>query len=182
MRAYSHSVRNFIFKVKIIKPTYTIQEYEKFSSSDINEIIDVIEAGRENPKHKIKDVLSRSWLIAIARLGKEVVAAIILKNPTQDRKSQIFAVSNSQLNPDEFHFELGFWAVSEAYIGTGIGKEIIQKLLQSVNDKLVIFAISSKQMTVNYMIQNFNFEIMGNPFVLENTQKNYSLIIRNLSE
>jgi GNAT superfamily N-acetyltransferase len=121
--------------VSAILPEWTTSVARKpLSKTTVEICAEILKEGAAVDARSAKHGLGSAKKIALAKKGKEIVALATLKAFRPQYAAKIALQSSATIERDTL--ELGYVAVRQAYRGKGLGRDVVQVLLEGVEDAL----------------------------------------------
>lgn len=157
---------------------YLHQQPKNIPRHVFDEILKLISKGNQSPANKTERVLKNAHLVSYAKKGDLILSTASLKNPTSERKSEVFKKSKTKLQNNDFDFELGFWSTLPEYSNQGILTRLISEQLEFIPVNSGIFCILRHPYLISKLIKEFQFKSKGETFQLDFNSRIYSLVVK----
>ncbi len=137
---------------------YKIGSSDIFSSEEVNLIKKVVLEAGEVDENTFNNLLAKNPVLILYPEAKNVKAVGALKIPNDSYKKKVFHESNSELNPDDYRYELG-WIVS---LENGNGKQTTE-ILARYESKMYA-TIRDENLRMISIIESLGFKKIGQSY------------------
>lgn len=128
------------------------------------EVIDLLESAGEVQKAGLKGRLQNAMIIALTFEGDTVIGCGALKVQSAEYRKKVFDKSVSNLDPNQYQYELGYVAVSGKSRKKGIGSAIAKSLL-NFDAKVKIYATTkSSNVRMQKVLVRNRFSFAGQSY------------------
>ena len=130
---------------------------------ELNDFLGLVQQGGAVDEHHVRQGIRRKGAkMVLARIEESVVGVAALKVPLKSYRNGIASEAKSgHLIPEDLYpFELGYVAVSQQHEGQGIGRDLVDKILE-VSSGMGLFATTSHLAMKDTLLPSAGFESVG---------------------
>lgn len=151
---------------------------DDLTQDELGQLVELIYNGGENTKINILPKLKQAKAVYFAHAGNMIVATVVVKQPGDDVREDIFIRAKTLIYHTSYLLETGFWATSSVYRGKGLLKTLLGLQMEKINNS-AIYCIVNHEKSINLLTENYGFKITGEPFISKKSGKQYHLLIKN---
>ena len=137
---------------------------ESVAENDLIAFKLMVIAGGEVNAETLAGLVSRALTLGYARIGEEIVGVSAIKRPNPGYRASVFGKAGAKQEPYKFEYELGWVHVHPSARGRGIGNELVEVLIPSLNGALVYATSHVNNARMHKSLQRFGFEPVGLPY------------------
>lgn len=160
--------------------TYKIETQVPSSctSDQIQQFESLVLSGGEVIPAGLTGRINRSFRLAWALDGSEIVAAAALKRPNEGYRRSVFLKSRSSEDPNSWEAELGWIFVSERHRRNGLARKLVTVLFQDEPSRNAFATSREHNDPIMPLLEEFGFVREGNPYGSENGEYNLVLHLK----
>lgn len=151
--------------------------------SEIETFVRVVRAGGAVDERYVRRGIRRHGAkLVLARIDNEVIGVAALKIPMASYRNGIEGKDKSgyPLAPAQFHFELGYVAVSQGYGGRGVAGKLIDKVIEQ-SDWQGLFATTSHAAMKDTLLPRAGFERVGASWLNRENERLHLFVLNHQS-
>jgi predicted GNAT family N-acyltransferase len=134
--------------------------------------------GDEVTSYGLDERIKRANKLAFVRDNQTIVGIAALKSPDVGYKKRLFTKSESNLEADEFLYELGWVFVRKEFRGKGHSQSLVQSLLNACADYNVYATSREANGPMHTTLKKYGFTKVGIPWASrENLDENLLLFV-----
>lgn len=140
----------------------------KHSQQEKENIKALVKSGKEVNINYFDIIWDNGSIIATINKDDKLIGCGALKNPIKTKENNhtknVFNQAKSQLNFDNFKYELGWLVTEQDYRGRGLCSAIVEKLLEYNGDKPIYATVRQQNFSMRKILEFFDFCISGEPY------------------
>jgi ribosomal protein S18 acetylase RimI-like enzyme len=143
---------------------YHIKRYTELSSKEINQIKNLIIEGDEVDVETLAERLSNVERISFFLENEEVISTASIKIPINNYKKNTFINSKSNINNEDFEYELGYISTSKNFQGQKLASKLCAELCSLYSNHNIFSTTRIDNDSMKSILAKNNFKETGIEF------------------
>ena len=143
---------------------YRVLSSEDATKNDVDIFVELVRSGGTVDKHFVRQELKRPGAkIVFAESDGQAIGVVALKIPSDQYRSGLESGAKARhpLSHEDYPYELGYVSVSPDHGGRGIGRKLVEIVLELAEGK-GIFATTGNSAMKDGILQHLGFYQTGN--------------------
>jgi GNAT superfamily N-acetyltransferase len=149
----------------------------RLSSSDKQQIADLINAGGEVRPEGVLAGINRALLLGLGIVDNVVVAVSAIKQPLSEYKAKVFASAGVPEQAGTYTAELGFTYTKPEYRSSGVTVPLHTQLLRQCTSKLFTTVRSDNRIAL-LLVKRIGFKELGTPYMGRTNTYTVTLLVK----
>lgn len=142
-----------------------IKRYAELSSKERNQIKNLIIEGGEVDAETLAERLSKVDRVSFFVENEEIISTASIKIPNLNYKKNTFIKSKSNINSEDFKFELGYISTNMNFQGQKLASKLCAKLCELYSNQYVFSTTRINNEFMKSILTKNNFKEIGEEFL-----------------
>ena len=142
---------------------------------ELQKFAELVNEGGEVDPDFLRQRIMKAEFLAFYYIGDSIVAVGALKRPNPRHRWTVFAKAESEDNPKNYPFEIGWLYTAKDARGKGIARKVAEGLVESAADNKIFVTTRSDNLPIHKLFEKSGFKQSGNAYPSERGE--YSLVL-----